>query len=88
LKFCTGIGTATTAAQISAGGVADDSLIQNQVRLQAAAAAAASLYEKSFTYPSANTPVWYALLPSSNIYILINSMCTGFDLGSVNSSYI
>ncbi|RQO99175.1 hypothetical protein POPTR_013G088400v4 [Populus trichocarpa] len=65
-----GIGTATTAAQISAGGVADDgvaddSLIQNQVRLQAAAAAA-SLYEKSFTYPSANTPVWspgYALIP-------------------------
>ncbi|XP_061946649.1 ERAD-associated E3 ubiquitin-protein ligase HRD1B-like isoform X1 [Populus nigra] len=60
-----GIGTVTTAAQVSAGGVADDSLIQNQVRLQAAAAAA-SLYEKSFTYPSANTPVWspgYALIP-------------------------
>ncbi|KAL3574064.1 hypothetical protein D5086_024677 [Populus alba] len=59
-------GTATTAAQISAGGVADDSLIQNEGRLQAAAAAAASLYEKSLTYPSANTPVWspgYALIP-------------------------
>lgn len=58
-------GTATSATRISAGGVADDSLSRNQVRLQAAAAAA-SVYEKSFTYPSANTIMWspgYALLP-------------------------
>ncbi|KAJ6952027.1 hypothetical protein NC653_041243 [Populus alba x Populus x berolinensis] len=58
-------GTATSATRISAGGVADDSLSRNQVRLQAAAAAA-SVYEKSFTYPSANTIMWspgYALSP-------------------------
>ncbi|KAL9382191.1 hypothetical protein Peur_025226 [Populus x canadensis] len=58
-------GTATSATRISAGGVADDSLSRNQVRLQAAAAAA-SVYEKSFTYPSANTIMWspgYALVP-------------------------
>lgn len=58
-------GTATSATRISAGGVADDSLSGNQVRLQAAAAAA-SVYEKSFTYPSANTIMWspgYALVP-------------------------
>ncbi|KAJ6858651.1 hypothetical protein NC652_041061 [Populus alba x Populus x berolinensis] len=58
-------GTATSATRISAGGVADDSLSRNQVRLQAAATAA-SVYEKSFTYPSANTIMWspgYALVP-------------------------
>ncbi|CAK7340107.1 unnamed protein product [Dovyalis caffra] len=53
-----GTGTETTAAQFSAGGVADDSLSRNQARLQAAAASAASVYEKSFTYPSASNLVW------------------------------
>ncbi|KAF9661292.1 hypothetical protein SADUNF_Sadunf19G0052900 [Salix dunnii] len=61
-----GTGTATSATRIS-DGVADDSLSWNQVRLQAAAAAA-SVYEKSFTYPSANTIMWssgYALVPQA-----------------------
>ncbi|KAG5224402.1 ERAD-associated E3 ubiquitin-protein ligase HRD1B [Salix suchowensis] len=61
-----GTGTATSATRIS-DGVAGDSVSWNQVRLQAAAAAA-SVYEKSFTYPSANTIMWssgYALVPQA-----------------------
>ncbi|GLT70229.1 hypothetical protein SLA2020_423230 [Shorea laevis] len=61
-----GTGTGSTSAQGSVGsGVAGDNLSQHQVRLQAAAAAA-SIYEKSYVYPSANTLVWspgYAVLP-------------------------
>ncbi|KAG2700883.1 hypothetical protein I3843_06G018200 [Carya illinoinensis] len=58
-----GTGTGSTSAQGS--GVAGDNLSQHQTRLQAAAAAA-SIYEKSYVYPSANTLVWspgYAVLP-------------------------
>ncbi|GAB4826413.1 ERAD-associated E3 ubiquitin-protein ligase hrd1a [Ancistrocladus abbreviatus] len=58
--------SASTSTQGSASGVAaDDNLSGSQARLQAAAAAA-SIYEKSFVYPSANTLVWapgYAVLP-------------------------
>ncbi|XP_041014792.1 ERAD-associated E3 ubiquitin-protein ligase HRD1B-like [Juglans microcarpa x Juglans regia] len=61
-----GTGTGSTSAQGSIGsGVAGDNLSQHQARLQAAAAAA-SIYEKSYVYPSANTLVWspgYAVLP-------------------------
>ncbi|XP_060964577.1 ERAD-associated E3 ubiquitin-protein ligase HRD1B [Cannabis sativa] len=49
-----GTGTSGSSAQGSAGG----NLSQHQARLQAAAAAA-SIYEKSYVYPSANTPAWY-----------------------------
>ena len=49
----------STSAQGSVGnGLAGDNLSQHQARLQAAAAAA-SIYEKSYVYPSANTLVWY-----------------------------
>ncbi|XP_047958937.1 ERAD-associated E3 ubiquitin-protein ligase HRD1B-like [Salvia hispanica] len=49
-----GTGTAGTSTQGSSGdGVANDNVSQHQIRLQAAAAAA-SLYEKSFVYPSPN----------------------------------
>ena len=52
----------STSAQGSVGnGLAGDNLGQHQARLQAAAAAA-SIYEKSYVYPSANTLVWYAPL--------------------------
>ncbi|XP_062093216.1 ERAD-associated E3 ubiquitin-protein ligase HRD1B-like [Humulus lupulus] len=53
-----GTGTSGLSAQGSAGDVAGDSLSQHQARLQAAAAAA-SIYEKSYVYPSANTSAWY-----------------------------
>uniref|UniRef100_A0A5B6ZIZ6 RING-type E3 ubiquitin transferase n=1 Tax=Davidia involucrata TaxID=16924 RepID=A0A5B6ZIZ6_DAVIN len=56
-------GTGTTSA--TGSGVASDNVSQHQARLQAAAAAA-SIYEKSYVYPSPNTLVWsagYALLP-------------------------
>ncbi|XVF05007.1 hypothetical protein REPUB_Repub05bG0134000 [Reevesia pubescens] len=55
----------SSATQGPAGGMATDNLNQHQARLQAAAAAA-SIYEKSYVYPSANTLVWspgYAALP-------------------------
>ncbi|GLT44803.1 hypothetical protein SLA2020_186800 [Shorea laevis] len=55
----------SNAAQRSAGGVANDNLTPHQVRLQAALAAA-SIYEKSYVYPSANTLAWssgYAVFP-------------------------
>ncbi|KAF6165326.1 hypothetical protein GIB67_018770 [Kingdonia uniflora] len=55
-----GVGAASTSS--SAPG---DDLSQHQARLQAAAAAA-SIYEKSFVYPSPNTFTWsqgYALVP-------------------------
>ncbi|KAG6426234.1 hypothetical protein SASPL_110454 [Salvia splendens] len=49
-----GTGTAGTSTQGSSGdGVANDNVSQHQIRLQAAAAAS-SLYEKSFVYPSPN----------------------------------
>ncbi|XP_050224073.1 ERAD-associated E3 ubiquitin-protein ligase HRD1B-like [Mercurialis annua] len=60
-----GASSANTGTQGSVSGVADNNLSGHQARLQAATAAA-SLYEKSFVYPSANTLVWspgYALLP-------------------------
>ncbi|XP_022752473.1 ERAD-associated E3 ubiquitin-protein ligase HRD1A-like isoform X2 [Durio zibethinus] len=47
--------------------MATDNLTQHPARLQAAAAAA-SIYEKSYVYPSANTLVWsprYAVLPKA-----------------------
>lgn len=63
-----GTGAGSTSAQGSAGsGEAGDNLSQHQVRLQAAAAAA-SVYEKSYVYPSANTLVWspgYVVVPKA-----------------------
>ncbi|XP_057970729.1 ERAD-associated E3 ubiquitin-protein ligase HRD1B-like [Malania oleifera] len=64
-----GSGIASTSAQGSGGGgAADDNLSQHQARLQAAAAAA-SIYEKSYVYPYASTLAWssgYALLPQAH----------------------
>ncbi|KAI3996572.1 hypothetical protein MKX01_009404 [Papaver californicum] len=54
-----------TSAQGSAGVAPNTHLTQHQARIQAAAAAA-SIYEKSYLYPSANTLAWspgYAVLP-------------------------
>ncbi|KAJ9185569.1 hypothetical protein P3X46_005187 [Hevea brasiliensis] len=62
-----GTGTTSTGLQGSVGSMPDDNLSQHQTRLQAAAAAA-TVYEKSFVYPSANTLVWspgYTLLPQA-----------------------
>ncbi|GFY81815.1 RING/U-box superfamily protein [Actinidia rufa] len=53
-----GTSTASSHSQSSAGdGVANDTVSQHQARLKAAATAA-SIYERSFVYPSANTLVW------------------------------
>ncbi|WCJ27802.1 ERAD-associated E3 ubiquitin-protein ligase HRD1A [Euphorbia peplus] len=60
-------GTGSTGNQGSEGGTANNNLSRHQARLQAAAAAA-SVYEKSFVYPSANTSAWspgYTLLPQA-----------------------
>lgn len=60
-----GSGAASTSTQGPGGNVAEDSVSQHQARLQAAAMAA-SIYEKSYVYPYANTILWsqgYALLP-------------------------
>ncbi|KAJ7949860.1 E3 ubiquitin ligase [Quillaja saponaria] len=54
-----------TNTEASGGGTTSDSLSRHQARLQAAAAAA-SIYEKSYVYPSANSLVWspgYAVHP-------------------------
>ncbi|KAJ0080578.1 hypothetical protein Patl1_23866 [Pistacia atlantica] len=66
IYLATGTGN-STATQSSADGSADNNLSQHQARLQAAAAAA-SIYGKSFVYPSPNSPVWspgYVVLPQS-----------------------
>ncbi|KAE8672046.1 ERAD-associated E3 ubiquitin-protein ligase HRD1 [Hibiscus syriacus] len=64
----TGSGT-NSARQGSGGGdMATDNLTRHQVRLQAAATAA-SIYERSYVYPSANTLVWspgYVVLPKTH----------------------
>ncbi|KAL0372495.1 UNVERIFIED_CONTAM: ERAD-associated E3 ubiquitin-protein ligase HRD1A [Sesamum calycinum] len=60
--------TPGTPSQGSVGDrVANDNVSHHQARLQAAAAAA-SIYEKSFVYPSPNTLMWspgYTLLPQT-----------------------
>lgn len=50
--------TGSTAHAEAGGGVGTDNLSQHQARLRAAAAAA-SIYEKSYVYPSATSFVWY-----------------------------
>ncbi|KAA8533482.1 hypothetical protein F0562_031084 [Nyssa sinensis] len=61
-----GTGTASASSQGSTGsGAANDNMSQHQARLQAAAAAA-SIYGKSYVYPSSNALMWspgYALFP-------------------------
>lgn len=63
-----GTGAVSTPSQSDTrDGVANESISQHQARLKAAAAAA-SIYERSFVYPSANTFVWspgYAVLPQA-----------------------
>ncbi|KAG8383058.1 hypothetical protein BUALT_Bualt05G0145200 [Buddleja alternifolia] len=63
-----GTSTPATSSQGSGGdGIANDNVSQHQARLQAAASAA-SMYQKSFVYPSPNTLAWspgYALLPQT-----------------------
>ncbi|KAL4384147.1 hypothetical protein GQ457_15G028470 [Hibiscus cannabinus] len=64
-----GQGSRTSSARQGSGGdMATDNLTQHQARLQASASAA-SIYERSYVYPSANTLVWspgYAVLPKAN----------------------
>ncbi|PON62432.1 E3 ubiquitin-protein ligase synoviolin/Hrd [Trema orientale] len=70
-----GTGISGSSAQGSAGGVAGDNLSHHQARLQAAAAAA-SIYEKSYVYPSANTLVWspgYAVRPQMQLPLASSS---------------
>ncbi|XP_022984215.1 ERAD-associated E3 ubiquitin-protein ligase HRD1B-like [Cucurbita maxima] len=61
-----GTGTTSSSAQgTSDTGVANDNLSHHQARVRAAAAAA-SVYEKSYVYPCASTLVWspgYAVVP-------------------------
>ncbi|KAL0363888.1 UNVERIFIED_CONTAM: ERAD-associated E3 ubiquitin-protein ligase HRD1B [Sesamum angustifolium] len=63
-----GTGTAGTSSQGSTvDGAANNNVSQHQARLQAAASAA-SLYEKSFVYPSPNALMWspgYTSLPKT-----------------------
>ncbi|KAF8008831.1 hypothetical protein BT93_K2472 [Corymbia citriodora subsp. variegata] len=65
-----GAATTSTASQGSSdAGLAGNNLSGHQARMQAAAAAA-SIYEKSFVYPSTNTLAWssgYAYLPQQNV---------------------
>lgn len=57
----TGTGTSNSSAQGSSStDVAGDNLSHHQARVRAAAAAA-SIYEKSYVYPFASTLAWYAL---------------------------
>lgn len=63
-----GTASANTASQGSANGAVNNNLTQHQARLQAAAFAA-SVYGKSYVYPSPNTLVWspgYVVLPQAN----------------------
>lgn len=63
-----GTASANTASQGSANGAVNNNLTQHQARLQAAAVAA-SVYGKSYVYPSPNTLVWspgYVVLPQAN----------------------
>lgn len=61
-----GTGTTSSSAQGTSGtGDANDNLSRHQARVRAAAAAA-SIYEKSYVYPFASTLVWspgYAVVP-------------------------
>ncbi|KAK9272194.1 hypothetical protein L1049_002565 [Liquidambar formosana] len=85
-----GAATASTSTQGSVGGgVADSNLTQHQARLQAAAAAA-SIYERSYVYPSPNTLVWspgYALLPQAYKPLgdSVNTECGGERASPVQS---
>ncbi|CAL5408073.1 unnamed protein product [Camellia sinensis] len=64
-----GTGTASTPSQNPTGDdVANNTISQHQTRLQVAAAAA-SIYERSFVYPSANTLVWWV---ARNYFCYIN----------------
>ncbi|XP_030529835.1 ERAD-associated E3 ubiquitin-protein ligase HRD1B-like [Rhodamnia argentea] len=61
--------TSTSSQGSSDVGLAGNNLSGHQARIQAAAAAA-SIYEKSFVYPSTNALVWssgYAYLPQQNV---------------------
>ncbi|KAL5731123.1 RING-type E3 ubiquitin transferase [Ranunculus cassubicifolius] len=63
-----GAGASNASAQSEANNSPGDVLSQHQARLQAAASAA-SIYGRSYVYPSANTFTWsqgYAVLPQSN----------------------
>lgn len=60
--FSPGTGTTGTGSGSTAQTEATDSLSRHQARLQAAAAAA-SIYEKSYVYPSMNSFVWYDISP-------------------------
>ena len=65
------VGTGTSATGTSSqgsvsSGEANGNISQHQARLQAAASAA-SMYQKSFVYPSPSTLAWYALFLCSPI---------------------
>ena len=59
IMLIAGTGTTSSSAQGTSGtGVTNDNLSHHQARVRAAAAAA-SIYEKSYVYPCASTLVWY-----------------------------
>ncbi|MCL7037153.1 hypothetical protein MKW94_028375 [Papaver nudicaule] len=80
--------------QGSAGGAPNTHLTQHQARIQAAAAAA-SIYEKSYVYPSANTLAWspgYAVLPqgstsSPHTESTGERIASGISGGQINVTY-
>ncbi|XP_010551063.1 PREDICTED: ERAD-associated E3 ubiquitin-protein ligase HRD1B-like [Tarenaya hassleriana] len=62
-------GASSSGSQSSSVTASSDSLSRHQARLQAAATAA-SIYGKSFVYPSANTLMWspgYSLVPQTGL---------------------
>lgn len=80
-----GTATANTASQGSANDAANNNLTLHQARLQAAAVAA-SVYGKSYVYPSPNTLVWspgYVVLPQANRPL---GDYTGVELGQEQAS--
>ncbi|KAL3840540.1 hypothetical protein ACJIZ3_025131 [Penstemon smallii] len=83
-----GTTTAGTSSQGSINGecVANDNVTQHQARLQAAASAA-SIYEKSFVYPSPNTLMWssgYALLPQTFAHLGNTVMASDSGVGTAS----
>ncbi|KAI3983860.1 hypothetical protein MKX01_011568 [Papaver californicum] len=86
-----------TSPQGSADVAPNTHLTQHQARIQAAAAAA-SIYQKSYVYPSANTLAWspgYAVLPrgstsssgSSNTESTGEKITSGISGGQTNVTY-
>ncbi|XP_058085612.1 ERAD-associated E3 ubiquitin-protein ligase HRD1A-like isoform X2 [Magnolia sinica] len=80
-----GSGVTGTSAQSSEGNAVDNDMSQHQARLQAAAAAA-SVYEKSFIYPPANTFLCVAICRKcrDSIFPIASGRGQGIDMEDVS----